>query len=85
MRVRPEDTHPDAEKAQLKLLRKATVSRRVTLACSLSQCVIDLAKRAIRRRYPHAEEQEILIRFVSIHYGAELALSLSNHLNWRSQ
>jgi hypothetical protein len=85
MSVQSVDTHPDAEKAQLELLRQATVSERLTLACSLSQTVIDLAKRAIRRRYPHEGEHEILLRFVSVHYGAELASRLSIDLSRRLQ
>jgi len=79
------DTHPDAEKAQLDLLRQASVSQRLTLAFFLSQTVIDLAKRAIRRRYPHDGEQEILLRFVSVHYGAELASRLSSDLSRRAR
>jgi hypothetical protein len=85
MSSQSEDTHPDAEKVQLELLRKASVSKRLTLAFSLSQTVIDLAKRGIRRRYPHEGEQEILLHFVSVHYGAELASRLSNDLSRRSR
>jgi hypothetical protein len=85
MSWKSEDTHPDAEKTQLELLRQASVSKRLTLAFSLSQTVIDLAKRAIRRRYPHEGEQEILLRFVSVHYGADLASRLSSDLSRRSR
>jgi hypothetical protein len=79
------DTHPDAEKARLELLRQASVSKRLTLAFSLSQTVIDLAKRAIRRRHPNEGEQDILLRFVSVHYGAELSSRLSSDLSRRSR
>ncbi len=85
MRSRFEDTHPDAEKVQLELLRQATVSQRLTLALSLSQTVIGLAKRAIRRRYPNESEQENLIRFVSLHYGREIAGRLAADLSRRSR
>ncbi|HYK89830.1 MAG TPA: hypothetical protein VE398_13715 [Acidobacteriota bacterium] len=85
MSLRSEDTHPDAEKVQLELLRQATISQRLTLAFSLSQTVIDLAKRAIRRRYPKESEQEILVRFVSLHYSQELAGRLAADLSRRSR
>jgi hypothetical protein len=67
----------------LELLRRASVSSRLTLAFSLSQTVIDLAKRAIRRRYPHEGERGVLLHFVSVHYGAELARRLSDDLRRR--
>ncbi len=84
MSSQPDDTHPDAKKVQLDLLRRASVSERLRLTLSLSQTVTDLAKRALRRRYPHEGEQEILLRFVSVHYGAELAGRLSSELRRRS-
>ncbi len=79
-----EDTHPDAGDVQLNLLRQATIVRRLELVFSLSQTVIDLSKRAIRRRHPDEGDQEILVRFVSVHYGADLARQLSAGLSRRS-
>ncbi len=40
LRARSADTDPEAEGVQLDLLRRATVTRRVRLALSLSQTVI---------------------------------------------
>ncbi len=84
MNLSSEDTHPDAENVQLDLLRQATIVRRLELVFSLSQSVIDLAKRAIRRRYPDEGDREILVRFVSVHYGDELARQLSAGLSRRA-
>ncbi len=83
MSLSSEDTHPEAENVQLNLLRQATIVRRLELVFSLSQSVIDLAKRAIRRRYPDEGDREILVRFVSVHYGDELARQLSAGLSRR--
>ncbi len=83
MSMRSEDTHPDAEEVQVNLLRQASIVRRLELVFSLSQSVIDLSKRAIRRRYPDESDREILVRFVSVHYGAELARQLSTALSRR--
>ncbi len=85
MRSGSKDTPADAEEVQLELLRRASVSERLQLAFSLSQTVITLSKRAIRRRYPEESEEEIMVRFVSAHYGAELADCLSADLNRRSR
>ena len=54
------DTHPDAEQFQISLRPKASAVERIFCACSLSETVIKLSHRAIRRtnrklsRYPRA-------------------------------
>lgn len=73
MGSRSPDTHPDAERVQLELLRHASVARRVGLVRSLSATAIQLARRAIRRRHPEAGNQELAAIFVALHYGPELA------------
>ena len=77
------DTDPDAERAQLELLRRATVARRVQLALSLSNSVIGLARNAIRRALPGAGEEEVGLRFVDLNYGPELAAELRRDLEKR--
>ena len=67
------DTSPEAERVQIELLRRATVQQRLALAFSLSDTVLHLARRAIRRRMPEASEEEVRLKFVAIHYGEELA------------
>ena len=69
----PQDTHPDAEKVQLDLLRNASTARRFALVRSLSRTVIGLSRRAIRRANPSAGELEIARAFISLHYGEKLA------------
>ena len=64
------DTDPRVERVQIELLRKATVAQRFGLARSLSQSVIELARRAIRRRGAH---EDVRLVFIEQHYGAELA------------
>lgn len=79
-RPRAIDTHPAAEREQIRLLRRATVAQRVRLARSLSQSVIELSRRAIRRQHPDAEEQEVLLAFVELHYGKTLSAGLRAYL-----
>ena len=77
------DTHLEAEQAQISLLRQASVARRFSVACSLSQSTIQLARRAIRRKRPEADEQEVLLTFVEVHYGEQLAERLRAYLAGR--
>ena len=82
-RAGADDTHPDAERVQLALLRGATIARRVELARSLSQTCMQLARRAIRRADPDASEEAVDLRFVALRYGQPLADGLRAHLQAR--
>jgi hypothetical protein len=83
MRAQSEDTDLRSERVQIDLLRKATVTRRAAIALSLSETVIGLARRAIRRQNPYLSDDEVLLRFVAIHYGPELAEKLAMDLRRR--
>ena len=85
MRTQSEDTSPQAERVQIALLRKATVARRATTALSLTQTMVGLARKAIRRQHPELSEQEALLRFVAVHYGLELAARLAADLERRRE
>jgi hypothetical protein len=78
--ARAADTDAEAEAVQMKLLRQASPARRARLALSLSDTVLMLARRALRRASPGASEREIAIRFVELHYGAPLAEELRRFL-----
>jgi hypothetical protein len=74
------DTAAAAEAVQIELLRKASVSRRLALASSLSTTVIQLSRRAIARRHPEASDRDVLLMWVGIHYGPDLARRVQAHL-----
>lgn len=76
----PDDTHPAAAEVQLQLLRAAGVPRRAALARSLSRTVIELSRRELAAKMPSATPREVLVRWVELHYGAELAAGLAAHL-----
>ena len=80
MRTQSADTDLQAEKIQLELLREAGLGRRMAVAASLSETVVKLATRAIRRQNPDLGDREVLLRFVEIHYGSELADGLRRDL-----
>ncbi len=67
------DTAPQAEKVQIELIRKASVSRRISKVRSLSQMTMYLSRRAIQRANPSLSEREVDLAFVANHYGANLA------------
>lgn len=63
----------EAAKLQVQLLRAAGTASRFARARSLSASVIGLSRRAIRRRHPDWSEREVLLEFVALHYGRDLA------------
>ncbi|MBX7150997.1 hypothetical protein K1X84_05115 [bacterium] len=75
----PSDTHSAAEQIQVELIRKASISRRCEMACSLSSLVIRLSKRAIARQHPELNEVEQKLLFAEYHYGKHLADKLRSY------
>lgn len=73
MRTLSPDTDPAAERVQTELLRQAGSARRLQMALQLTAATLELAHRAIARAEPELSEDERKVRFVELHYGAELA------------
>ncbi len=67
------DTAPQAEKVQIELIRKSSVSKRISRVRSLSQTIMYLSRRAIQRANPLLSEREVDLAFVEHHYGKDLA------------
>lgn len=80
MRSLFDDTDPETERLQLEMLRQAGPARRLALAFSLSQSVIELSRQGLRQRHPSASDEEVGRRFVALNYGEELAAELTGHL-----
>ena len=74
------DTSQQAERAQIELIRKSSVSKRISRVRSLSQTAIYLARRAIQRTNPSLSEREVDMTFVANHYGDELADRLRSYI-----
>lgn len=85
MRTQSVDTHPDIERVQIELLRKASPAKLFGIVCSLSQSMIQASKKNIRELHPEASEEELKILFVELYYGKELAQRVQTHLNKRKQ
>jgi hypothetical protein len=73
MKTQSPDTHPDAERVQIELLRRATIAQRFHLVRSLTATTRRLAWQAIREANPGASDQEVDLLFVRVHYGPDLA------------
>ncbi len=74
------DTDPEAELVHLELLRRSPPSRRLRLALSLSRTTMSLARGGLARALPGASPQEVGLRFVALHYGAQLAEDVRAYL-----
>ena len=76
----PVSSHQNADQIQIELLRRAGPGKRLALARSLTTTVVSLARQAIRRRHPTAHEDEVLLEFVSVHYGPDLAARVRRYI-----
>lgn len=74
------DTSPEAEAIQIKMLQKASAIGRFTRARSLSSTVIRLSRRAIKRNHPSFSDNEVKLEFISLHYGKLLAEKVRNYI-----
>ncbi len=73
MRTQSSDTSPTAEALQIKLLREASVAKRLRLACSLSQTAAWLSREGLARSQPTLGERELDLMFLRLHYGERTA------------
>lgn len=73
MRAGLSDTDTETAAVHLQMLQRATASRRLALALSLSRAVVALGREALARQSPEASDEEIGLRFVAQCYGADLA------------
>ena len=81
--ARSADTSLDAERVQVALLRAAPIARRLHVAMAMSATVIGAARRALARAQPDASARELDLRFVELHYGADVAAGLRADLDRR--
>ena len=77
------DTHPDAERVQIELIRKASVAERIRRMRSLTTVATKLSRRAIAEANPDVSRQEVDLMWVELHYGKELAEGLRKYRNER--
>ena len=62
-----------AERIQIELFRRMTPQERCEIACRLTAQAMEQVHRTIEREYPELGPWARKVKFVEIHYGAELA------------
>lgn len=73
MASRLSDTHPDAEKVQIEILRRMPVWRRIEIASQLTVTSREMALAGLRRRFPGESEEVLQRRLATLCLGPELA------------
>lgn len=68
-----DDTHPDIRRRQFECLRRMTEAERCALAIDLSGTTTWVSREAIRTVMPGATEQQVILRWIELVYGRELA------------
>ncbi|MDY7107907.1 MAG: hypothetical protein SYC29_04645 [Planctomycetota bacterium] len=78
------DTHPEAERIWIELLRRAGPEKRLQLATRLSRQARWRSMQAIARAHPELSELDRKLLYMRIHYGADLADRVADHLRKQS-
>jgi len=77
------DTHPDAERVQIELLRRATPEQRLSRALSLTAAMVTSSRETIAAMNPDLSQQELNVKCVELYYGKALAAQLRDYLQKR--
>lgn len=72
----PDDTHPRTRDVQIALLRAMSPERRSEMARRLTRATIARSRRVLRETMPGATEGDVLLRWIEVTYGSELAARL---------
>ena len=73
MRTQSQDTDIKTEARLISLIRKAKTSTKFAQVRSLSETTLKLSRRAILRKNPDLNEQQIEVLYISYQYGQDLA------------
>ena len=65
-------------------VRELSTTERLRRMLDLTQCGLDMSRRAIARAHPDWDRQQMGIEFVRIHYGKDLAGGLRAYLEGAS-
>lgn len=80
MKTQSLDTHPDAEKIEIELLKQAGISERLWRTFTMSSWILWLGKQAISKAHPTWSKRRVDLFFVDAHYGRTLASKLQEYL-----
>ncbi len=83
MRTQSRDTHPEAERVLIELIRKAPMSKRFRLLRSMTAVAAKLNQQNIRQLHPDFAKEEIAATFATDHYDRKLAQGIQSILKQR--
>ncbi len=70
------DTHPDALRVQIELLRRMAPEERLRAALELTATMVNLSRETIAALNPDLDSDELNLKCVELYYGTELASRL---------
>jgi len=85
MKTQSADTHPEAEKVLIALLRATSPAKKFAMIRSLTRTAFLLSRRALERSNPDLSQRELDLLFVEHHYGKDLSERLGKYLNDRDR
>lgn len=77
------DTHPEAERIWIDLLRRAGPEKRLAMAIELTDRVVRTAQAAVARAHPHLSPLEQKLLLAEVGYGRELADRVREYVRQR--
>ncbi len=81
MRTQSSDTKPEAERVLINLIRKSSVQKRLSQLFSLSSLSRQLSERALARKNPEMNKQELALLFIKLNYGEVLYNKVNHYLS----
>ena len=74
------DTHPEAEKVQIELIRRMSVAERIARMREWTRMLVHLSRQGLAKANPGLDERELDLLWVEHHYGPDLAARLRAYL-----
>jgi hypothetical protein len=74
------DTHPEAQRVQIELLRRMAPEERLRAALGLTAAMVNLSRETIAALNPDLDSDELNLKCVGLYYGKELASRLRAYL-----
>ncbi len=74
-----DDTHPEARRVQLERLRRMSASEKFAMVEELTAMTTFVSREAIRAAMPGATEQQVILRWIELVYGRDLAAAVAPH------
>ena len=71
--VTPDDTDPTVRRLQIERLRGMTMEQRLAITEELTAVAVQLSREAIAAQMPGASKGDIMLRWIELVYGKELA------------